>query len=401
MGVIKQDMKYLRRYPDLGSAPLSVDDCVSPEYFELERQRVFKRSWLCIGRVEQAAQPGDYFVQDIEVLRTSILVVRGKDNKLRAFHNFCTHRLNKIMKPGAGQCKALVCQFHGWTFDYEGRLLHVDNEELFPAFEKEARSLHAIHLDTWEGFVFINVAEEPSDTLQEWLGPLYDEFGGYFDHFALSGQLSVSMNCNWKLSVDSQTEAYHAPSLHRRTLKDAFAGPKNPNCLLNRVELYERHKAMSVYSNPEYKPTPAEWVAGSSGSVALYPATSQLLDTLPSIVNPERNPDWAFDIVFVFPNLLLGPASGSCLVQWFWPTAVGKTRMEVRNYTYTPRTIGDLISQEYMNVHLRDVIREDFSTLEGTQEGMDSGVQSSILLCDEEVTLRHTHRVVEEMIKIL
>jgi len=200
------------------------------------------------------------------------------------------------------------------------------------------------------------------------------------------------------LSVDSQTEGYHAPSLHRRTLKDAFAGSDNPNCLFQRVDLYDRHKIASVYSNMAYVGSPAEQLAGKITSIPLYPATAALLESLPAGVNQNKDPNWAFDLDFIVPNLGIFPSSGSCIVQWFWPIAVDQTRLELWNFTFKPKTIGDLIAQEYTNVHLRDVVREDFSTLEGTQEGMRSGVQSAVLLCDEEVTIRHTHRVVADMI---
>ena len=142
------NMKYLNRYPDLGMAPLAADDCVSAEYFELERERVFKRSWLCIGRETEAlSHPGAYFVRDIAILNTSVLVIRGNDNKLRAFHNYCRHRLNKILKPGEGQCKSVVCQFHGWVYDNQGALVHVANEQLFANLNKGDHPLHPIHLE--------------------------------------------------------------------------------------------------------------------------------------------------------------------------------------------------------------------------------------------------------------
>src|ERR1700733_12842136 len=99
------DMKYSRQYPELGTEPLSTLDCTSQDYFQLESERVFKRSWLCIGRDDQVPNSGDYFVRDLKVAHTSILVVRGRDKQLRAFHNYCRHRLAKLKRPGDGNCK--------------------------------------------------------------------------------------------------------------------------------------------------------------------------------------------------------------------------------------------------------------------------------------------------------
>jgi phenylpropionate dioxygenase-like ring-hydroxylating dioxygenase large terminal subunit len=392
-------MKYAKTYTALGTGPLAAADCVSQDYFDRERESVFKRSWICIGREQQVEHPGDYFVRDFKMARTSILTIRGKDNKIRAFHNFCAHRLNKLLKPGEGRCRKIVCQFHGWVFDDEGQLVHVGNEHLFANFNKKEHGLHSIHLEIWEKFIFINLAEKPETTLREWLGPIADAFQGYFDNFEISTRFSVSMNCNWKIAVDSQTEAYHAGSLHARTLKDVFSGKDNPAGLLLRATLYERHRAMSVYSNTSYQPSPAELLAGKIASVPMYPATSALLSKLPAAVNPNRDPEWAFDLFLIFPNLLIVPGSGTCLIEWFWPEAVNKTLLDVWNYTLQPQTFGDLIASEYANVHLRDVLREDFSTLEGTQEGMESGIQGDVLLCDEEIAVRHHHQVVAKMVQ--
>ena len=120
---------------------------------------------------------------------------------------------------------------------------------------------------------------------------------------------------------------------------------------------------------------------------------------MPKGINPGRHQDWIFDLDLFFPNFGIYPSSGYFLAQWFWPEGVNKTRLEVMLYTYEPATIADVIAAENTHVHMLDVLREDFSTLEGTQKGMESGIQKAILLCDEEVTVRHTHYVVDEYIK--
>ena len=84
------------RYPHLDREPVRADVFTSEEQFELEREHIFKKVWLNVGRVEQLPNPGDFFVKDIDVCQTSILVVRGKDGGINAFHNMCSHRGNKI-----------------------------------------------------------------------------------------------------------------------------------------------------------------------------------------------------------------------------------------------------------------------------------------------------------------
>src|SRR3990170_1308099 len=89
-------MKAGTQIPDMGDAPLPVEPYISPEFFEREREKIFKRAWLEVAREEDIPNSGDYLVQNIDVLKASVIVVRGQDHKIRAFHNICTHRGNKI-----------------------------------------------------------------------------------------------------------------------------------------------------------------------------------------------------------------------------------------------------------------------------------------------------------------
>ena len=82
---------------DLGTEPMNYDDSISQEFFELEREAVFKRAWLNVGRVEQLPRTGSYFTKELAVAKTSVVVVKGKDGEVRAFYNMCRHRGNKLV----------------------------------------------------------------------------------------------------------------------------------------------------------------------------------------------------------------------------------------------------------------------------------------------------------------
>jgi phenylpropionate dioxygenase-like ring-hydroxylating dioxygenase large terminal subunit len=217
--------------------------------------------------------------------------------------------------------------------------------------------------------------------------------------FRSRGEWSIDViNANWKLVLDSQTEAYHAPSLHAKSLRDAAAGKDNPNCLFNDVRIFGKHRAMGVYGNTEYRPVMVEGMAGGYAKTPLYPATSATTEALPPGVNPEKNPLWIFDLAVLFPNLELVTANGWYGMMLYWPLAEDKTQFEMRQFVYKPEIAGDIISQEYMLAHQRDVIREDYSTVEGTQQMMQSGVLKEVQLCDEEITVRHNHVAVAQAI---
>ena len=83
--------------PELDTAPVSYESCISPEFYQLEREAIFKRAWLNVGRVEQLRRKGGFFTKELAVANTSLIIVRGMDDKIRAFHNVCRHRGNKLV----------------------------------------------------------------------------------------------------------------------------------------------------------------------------------------------------------------------------------------------------------------------------------------------------------------
>ena len=93
------DKRWSEDYPELGTGLVPTEPCYSPEYYRLEQEKVFSKVWLQVGRVESVAKPGDYFVGDIAVCRASVIVWRGMDGGLRAFHNTCMHRGNTLAWP--------------------------------------------------------------------------------------------------------------------------------------------------------------------------------------------------------------------------------------------------------------------------------------------------------------
>src|SRR4051812_27756156 len=84
-------------YPFLGTGPVSTEPYTSPEFFELEKERIYRREWLNLARDEELPNPGDFVVREIEPANASIILVRGEDRQVRAFHNICSHRGNKLV----------------------------------------------------------------------------------------------------------------------------------------------------------------------------------------------------------------------------------------------------------------------------------------------------------------
>lgn len=385
----KQSMQYEDRYK-LGTHPLPTTAYISPEEFELERQEVFKKCWLPLARVEDIPEVGDYYVLDIAMLQTSVILVRQDGGSIGAFHNACSHRCNKLLAPGKGHGSRIRCPFHGWSFKLSGDLHRATNESLFPNLDKSSLGLQPLSVEIWEGFIFVNRMQQPKETLAEWLGELYDVYDGYFANKSLAWTWGVeNLKTNWKILLDASSESYHAPTLHASTLRNAASGKNNPNSLFNRIELYRYHRTGSIYANPDFKLLPTEALVTSRASTRLYPASSSS-EGLPPGINPQRDPNWAFDVLLFFPNVFLLLASGWYSMTTIWPRSVNMTDVIRRVYMFEPKSIGDVIAQENMMVTNREVFRQDMSTVEGSQEMMESGAFTHMTLCDEEVMIRHS-----------
>ena len=398
MANMMNEQKWAEEYPELETAPVPIAPCVSPEYFERERERIFRRVWLNIGREEEIARPGDYVVKDLAATNSSILVVRGRDGVVRGFHNVCTHRGNKLTRKCSGRTGGFACGFHGWTYDLTGRLAHVPDAEQFFDFDKNDYGLTSVATDVWEGFIFINLDPQPKETLSEFIGELSDRLSGYpFSQLTPRDAYRAEVKVNWKVALDAFQEAWHARFVHKRSGGEAFASPNNPFIHVLEFKLYQRHRMMSVPGNPQFAPTPTQIVAHRYG--ASYIKRENAAETMPPGVNPTRSPIWAFDSNYLFPNFAIFVFDGMYFTYHFWPLAVDRTMWETRTYYPLPENAGQRFSQEYAKCALRDTWLEDLSTLEAIQTALASGARSHFVLQDQEILLRHSYKVVADYLE--
>jgi phenylpropionate dioxygenase-like ring-hydroxylating dioxygenase large terminal subunit len=393
---IAKDRKWHDLYPDLGTGPVPIEPYISRAYFEREQALIFRKVWLNVGRVEQLPKPGDYLVRELAVCNTSVLIVRGKDGVVRAFHNMCTHRGNKLAPDTSGNCAGLfTCKFHGWAFGLDGSLRHISDEESFFNLNPDALGLTPIAVDTWEGFIFINMNPQPGETLTEYLGELGAGLAGY--PFSTLGATRFAWNAevraNWKVLKDAFQEVWHIPTLHHRSIPNVFSDAANKYGHALEFRLYQRHGRISLPGNFARKSTPVEGIAVRYGAGAIV--IKQSNDVIPEGVNPTRDPRWSIDGNAIFPNCLLYVAGQTYLTHTFWPLTENRTLWEVRLYYPRATTLAQRFSQEYSKVMLRDVNMEDGSTLERTQTMLESGARKEIFLQDQELLIRHHHKVAE------
>lgn len=384
----------------LGKGPISVERMISPEVFEEEREKIFRRAWLNVGREDQIPEPGDYFVKDLPILKTSIVVVRGTDGNVRAFHNMCRHRGNKVARACEGQSKGFRCNFHGWTYDLEGNLVTVPDEDQFFDFRREDNGLVPVAIDSWEGFLFVNAQPKASETLREFLGEMVDSLAGYpFAEMQRAVTYVTDVKANWKVFMDAFQEGYHVPFVHQYSLPEAFRSMDlSPFLHLPSLRLFRRHRGTSVPANPAYQPMRSE-----EAMLKMNPLLVQGSGVPPEAQPPGANPDklssWAFDINMFFPNFSIFVSGVWYLTYNFWPIAPDRTIWEVKQYLRPPKNAAERVCQEAVKIGLRDPIREDLSRLEDVQYMLGSGASREVVLSEQEIMVRHAYKVIDDHLR--
>ncbi|MDV6271858.1 aromatic ring-hydroxylating oxygenase subunit alpha, partial [Rhodococcus globerulus] len=219
---------WTEQYPHLGTAPVDYTDSIDPEHYEAEREAIFKRTWLNVGRVERVPRTGSYFTKELAAVNTSLIIVKGADGTIRAFHNVCRHRGNKLVWneiPGdetSGTCRQFTCKYHAWRYDLDGKLSFIQQEGEFFDVDKQDYGLVEVTCETWQGFIFVNL--NPQQSLEEYLGPMLKGVEGYpFHEMTEVYSYRAEIGSNWKLFIDAFAEFYHAPILHQKQATKAEA----------------------------------------------------------------------------------------------------------------------------------------------------------------------------------
>ena len=191
----------------------------SPATYEREVERIFGRSWLCAGRLDQIPEPGDYLPLDL--LGRKLVVVRGRDGEVRVLSRVCRHRAAELVKE-AGHANSFQCPYHAWTYGLDGQLVGAPFMEKSESFDKERCRLPEARSETWEGWIFVNLDPDAAPLAEE-LAPLAALLAQYRMSEAVAVPTATfDSPFNWKVLVDNFMEAYHHIAIHRDTLEPLF-----------------------------------------------------------------------------------------------------------------------------------------------------------------------------------
>lgn len=190
----------------------------SQEWYEREQRLLFSRTWHLVSDEAALLEPGAFVTYTAGL--DPLVVVRGLDGELRAFHNLCRHRGAPLVS-GCGEARTgLVCPYHFWNFGLDGALRNVPQPEQFPDLDPERWGLLPASVGTWAGMVFVHPDPE-AEPLRDWLGALPDNIGSYHPEDLVEvADYEFDARCNWKLFVENHVDVYHLWYLHARTLGD-------------------------------------------------------------------------------------------------------------------------------------------------------------------------------------
>ena len=388
MKTLMRNKQWAEKYPDLSTAPVPAEPCISPEYYELERDRVFRRTWINVCQIGDLPGPGDFFVRDLAVCDASLLIMRGTDGVVRGFHNVCSHRGNVVVRREQGACgPGLFCPFHNWQYNDKGELVGVPDEENFFDLDKSQNGLTPVNTDVWQGFVFVHLDPDPAESLRDYLGEVADQLeGAPFEEMQLMQTYKVEERTNWKIALDAQNEVYHLPSQHPRLVGHTFLLNENKHTRILEAKLFKRHTLWSCELVPDYQLSPLEALLGKID-------TSAEGTRIPQLVGE-------FDFYVLFPNtvviLFRGPLEDGIVTYNFWPLAVDRTIWEIRYYFPPAVSAGRRIGQEFFKCLIRDVQQEDSVAHEALYRGLLSRAKTHLQFQDEEITIRYFHKVLED-----
>jgi Rieske 2Fe-2S family protein len=318
-----------------------------------ERERIWFDGWVCIGRDEEFPAAGDFLVRD--VAGESVIVTRNTAGEPRAFYNVCAHRGTKLLDETGEVCghvnKAFRCPYHAWSFDLDGRLIGTPNVHEDERFERDAYPLHPIAVDSYAGFVFVNLSDAPEPlvpALREGTESItvFDRYR--IDELRIGVRLRYEVAANWKIVVENYNECLHCPTVHPE--------------LVSIVPLYRFGEVWDEETQDD-----GNWMIEGATSF-----TTTGRSELPPLPGLEPDDYRMYYGTFQFPNLLLNLHPDCAMYYLLFPQGPGNTTV-ISEYLFRPETIAAPSFRPEPVVELWDLIsRQDWAICERAQTGVRS-----------------------------
>lgn len=345
------------------------------EFFEVERERIFAPSWQVVCHESDVPKPGDWHTLDY--IGESVVVIRDTDGTLRAFTNVCRHRGSRIVDGSSGCARKLVCPYHAWTYDLDGRLSGVPDSASYPAFDKAQHGLTPVQIETWRGFIFVRLADDGGPSVAQMMAPYEAMVAPYrFEELKALGRVTMRpRDVNWKNIGDNYSDGLHIPVAHPGLTR-----------------LFGRSYGVEAQENVDRMWGDLMDAPSRNWSERMY---QKLLPPVPHLPG-DRQRHWLY--FKLWPNVAFDIYPDQVdFMQWL---PVSPTTSLIREISYVlDDDRREMKAARYLNWRInREVNAEDTALITRVQAGMASRSFSIGPLSDKEVCLRHFCKRMREVI---
>jgi len=313
-----------------------------------EQERIFGTLWNCVGHRSRLPGPGSFLT--VTVAGESLLVVRDRDDSIRAFYNVCRHRGTRLCEGEGRLAGSIQCPYHAWTYAPDGRLIGAPHMQDVPGFAKRDYPLRQAALAEWEGFLFVSLADRPVPFADAW-APMR----GRLSRFNLSGltgfhRVRYDVAANWKLVFENYSECLHCPMIHPE-LSTVLPYQSGANDLIE-----------GPFLGGYMEIVPPNRSATLSGGPAGRPVS-------PGLPEADRRRAFYYSLA---PNLLLSIHPDYVNYYLVTPVSPGRTIVE-SEWLFHPENAGDPEFRPEDAIGFWDVTnRQDWAIVERSQLGIGS-----------------------------
>ena len=333
----------------------------SLDYLMIEKERVFKDKWTAIGVGSSIPNPGDALPYNL--LGIPLIVLRDKKNRVRVFHNVCSHRGFKLLRESCSLKNILRCSYHSWAYDFEGKLIatpHIGGLNIHKSekFNKSKSNLKEIRSKIWMDIIFVNINNNEIE-FNEYVKPLEDRWSKFIskkDQNLLInskdyGYFNLEVKSNWKFAIENYCESYHLPTIHP-----------------------ELNKISNISDHYHIQGLPNRFAGQGSKKYNQLIRKNKKFD---NFKNWPKDLNKNSEYIALFPNVMIGLHIDHFYAFWLQPISFNETKEHLAMYYVGENSANgkELENMRKENLKIwKDVMSEDIKAIEGMQEGRNSPV---------------------------
>ena len=333
----------------------------SPNYLEIEREKIFKDKWTVIGVGSSVPKSGDAIPYNL--LGIPLIILRDNESRIRVYHNVCSHRGFKLLDKPCSLRNVLRCPYHSWAYDFEGKLVatpHIGGLNIHTSdkFDKSKSNLKEVKSKIWMDIIFVNINNNQVE-FNEYVKPLEDRWSKFISkedqHLLVNsknqGYFSLDVKSNWKFAIENYCESYHLPTIHP-----------------------ELNKISNISDHYHIQGLPNRFAGQGSKKYEQLIDGNKLFDSFKSWPKDlSKNSEY----IALFPNVMIGLHIDHFYAFWLEPISINETKEHLAMYYVGDNSANGKKFESMRKENVKfweDVMLQDIKAIEGMQEGRNSPV---------------------------